>query len=136
MKITPLLLAPAFGLALFLAPARAEEPAPVTLTPEMQALLAELLKSMAQPAPEALPVPEPAPVPPAAPVAPAAATREAKPPLGANSSLKTGGLVTSGLTGGSLSPAASLGGRGTTGVVTRLSNNEWRQLFPARDERR
>jgi hypothetical protein len=137
MKITPLLLAPLFSLALFLAPARAEEPAPVNLTPEMQAMLAELLKSMAQSAaqaaPEAAPVPEPAPV---APTAPAASPRETKPPLGSMSNLRTGGLTTSNLTGASLAPSASLGGRGTTGGVTRLNNNEWRLLFPARDDRR
>jgi hypothetical protein len=133
MKTTPLLLAPVFSLVLFLAPARAEEPTPITLTPEMQALLAELLKSAGQTAPEAAPVPDPVP---AAPNAPVVTAREAKPPLGSTSSLKTSSLTTSTLTAGSLAPSTSLNGRGTAGGSPRLSNDDWRQLFPVRQDRR
>jgi len=130
MKIHPLLLAPAFSLALFLAPARAQEPFPVNLTPEMKALVADLLKETGQAAPEAAPVPEPAPA------APVAAIREAKPPLGFASSLRTSSLAPGSLNGGRLAPSAALGGRGTAGGTARMSTNDWRQLFPAREDRR
>ncbi len=124
MKITPLLL-PVVSLALLLAPTRADEAAPVTLTPEVQALLAELLKAAdaAQPAPEAAPTLDPAPV-----ATEAKPAREARPPLGSASSLRTGRLTTSALTGARLAPASSLAGHG----MARLSASAWRQLFPGR----
>lgn len=129
MKTPLLLLAPLFSLTMLLASARAAEPVPPQLPPELQALLADLLKQM-----QAEAEVDPSPAPQAAAV-PAAPTAPAKPPLGSASSLRTGGLSTSGLVGASLAPAGSVGGRGQMGAP-RLSKEEWRVIFPIQQERR
>lgn len=127
-----LILLSIFSLMLALTPARAAEPAPMQLTPELQALLADLLKqSQADADPAPAPAPEAAP----APAVTAAPSAPVKPPLGSNSSLRTGSLSSSGLQGASLTPSGSVGGRGQTGFP-RLSKEEWRALFPLAQDRR
>ncbi len=216
MKTKSFLLAPVAGLALFLSPARAEDPAPIS--PDLQALFAQLSKMVAganakddsqidvqplldallkltesmasaqggqgndapapgaaKPAPaqaqgqaqgqpaknpqvqdlqsalaaltkalekmgsddNAAPVPDPA--------QPAAAnpntnTATATSPSGTKpapatatkpTTLNTGSLSTS-----SLETSGSLNGRGTQPGAPRMTDSEWRQLFPARDDRR
>ena len=135
MKTPPLFLVPLFSLTMVLASARAAEPTPQQLTPELQALLADLLKQMQAGAEvDPAPAPEPAPAPQAAAV-PVAPVAPAKPPLGSASSLRTGGLSTGGLAGASLAPSGSVGGRGQAGVP-RLSKEEWRVIFPVQQDRR
>jgi len=135
MKTPRLLFIPLFSLTMMLATVRAAEPAPPSLTPELQAVLADLLKQMQAEA-EVDPGPEPAPAPaPQAAVVPVAPVAPAKPPLGTASSLRTGSLSTGGLAGASLAPSGSVGGRGQTGAP-RLSKEEWRVVFPVPQERR
>jgi len=129
MKTTHLLLVPILSLTMVLASARAAEPVPQQLTPELQALLADLLKQMQA---EAEMDPATAPQAAAVPVAPVA---PAKPPLGSASSLRTGSLSTGRLAGASLAPSGSVGGRGQVGAP-RLSKEEWRVLFPVPQEGR
>lgn len=118
------------GLTLLFTPARAEDAVPTTLTPEMQELIAQLLKAAAEsrrdPAPAAEPVPQPS------------APKEAKAPAPAvaKSSLRTSGLTTGRLTTATLTPSAPLDGRGTTGGTPRFSAEEWRALFVSKSVRR
>ena len=131
MKMSPLLLVPLLSFTMMHASARAVEPVPQQLTPELQALLADLLKQMQAEA-EVDPAPAPVPQSAAIPVAPAV---PAKPPLGSASSLRTGGLSTKSLTGVSLAPSGSVGERGLTSVP-RLSKEAWRVIFPVQPEHR
>ncbi len=96
---------------------------------ELQTQLLELVKAISKMVPEEAPVPDPAPA--SAATGPGAKT--AQPTAG---SPKTGPLGTGSLTGGSLAPSSSLNGRGTTGGTPRLSESDWRLLFPARDDRK
>lgn len=129
MKTPPLLLVPLLSFTMLLASARAAEPVPQQLTPELQALLADLLKQMQAEA-EVAPAPAPAPV-----AVPVASGAPAKAPLGSATRLRTGGLSAGGLAGASLAPSGAVGGRGQTGVP-RLSKEEWRVIFPVQQERR
>jgi hypothetical protein len=128
MRIPPTLLAAVFSLACLAAPARTEEPKAFTLSPEIQALLAELLKAVNATKSEATALLEPETEAPAAQVA----NREVKQPaLGSLGSLRTGSLTTSGL-----APTGGLGGHGTKSGSSRASEEEWRMLFPLRQDRR
>ena len=191
MKTTFLIFAAVTGLAILLSPARAEEPAPPAVSPEVQALLGELSKMAAGanakespqidlpallgmllkmvPAAAAkggdVPVPAgdapkaapgaaakdmqvqelqaqlvelvkalskmaaddaPAPVPDPAPAPGSASAANPRP-----SALTTGNL-----NGASLAPSSALNGRGTTGGIPKMTDAEWRLLFPTRDDRK
>ena len=122
MKASSLFSTVALAFALIAAPVRADKPHPAATSPEMQALVAQLLQAVA--AAQA----EPAPVPPAAPAAVVAPAPTAIPRVA--SSLQTGRLVTGSLRITSLTPSAPIGGRGTTGGIPRLNDEDWRLLFP------
>ena len=103
--------------------ARGEEPPvsqTVKLTPQIQAMLAELLKAAdADPAAEDSSTGNPATA-----SATAAPAEKIKPPLSTalhTNSLRTGGLST-----------GSLGGHGTLDGAPRMTKEEWRQMFPVR----
>ncbi len=126
MKINSLLILLAVTLTLLLAPARAGEAVPADLPPEMQALLADLLKTVAAAQAAAEPAAhERKPEWVAAEMKP---DLEGRPPLGSGSSLRTSGLQTGALSGGRLAPSSSLAGRG----AERRNDSAWRQIFPAR----
>ncbi|MEI9894309.1 MAG: hypothetical protein WDN28_10610 [Chthoniobacter sp.] len=130
MKMLSFLSAMVLAATVLAKPARADEPplSDVTkLTPQIQAMLAELYKAAnLDPAADA---PTPAaststPIP-SAPAAPAAPPVKMRAPLSTalhTSSLRTGGLTTSG----------SLGGHGALDGAPRLTSEEWRELFPVR----
>jgi hypothetical protein len=122
MKASLFFSAVALAFVFIVQPVRADEPHPAATSPEMQALVAQLLQAVN--AAQA----EPAPVPAAAPAAAAAPVAKVIPRVA--SSLQTGRLVTGSLRTSSLAPSASLGGRGTTGGVARLNDEDWRLLFP------
>jgi hypothetical protein len=121
MKMLSLISATVFFAALFSIPTRAEEPQAVKLTPQIQAMLAQMLKATeAQLGEDAEPAdPETAP----AGDAPKSRSALKEPSAG----LSTGGLRT-----GSLMTSAPLGGRGLVGGAPRMTNEEWRQRFPLR----
>ncbi len=141
MKMLSLVLLMVFAATVFSTPARGEEPdaSQVTkLTPQLQAMLSELLKAAdgdaADPAPAApvAPAATPAP-PPTASARPSAATSTqgatsltstsaASHPSG--TSLGSPSLHTSSLRTGHLGAAPSLTG------APRMNDDEWRQLFP------
>lgn len=192
MKTTPLILAMAAGLTISLSPARAEEPAPPAVSPDVQALLGELAKlgagangkedpqidiqalfgmllkmvpaaaAQAGDAPKAAvgkdvqgqelqaqltelvkaltkmaaddapaPTPDPAANPASAPST--TGTPSAKPAPAAGANPRPSNLSTGSLSGASLAPSSSLNGRGTAGGTPKLTDSEWRSLFPARD---
>lgn len=101
--------------------------------PDIQALMALLNRLVAESAAatDAAPPAEPAPAP-AAPVAPTpaptapTAAPAAKAPPAAPSALRTGSLTTS-----TLAPAGGLNGRGPA-IAIRLTEEDWRALFPVR----
>ena len=124
MKMLSLASITVFCAAL-LSPARADEPQAIKLAPQIQAMLAELLKTAdGEPAPDAAPAnPAPAPDAATAPTAKAPVSASNQPVTSLRtSSLRTGGLMTS----------ASLGGHGLSGGTPRLTAAEWRQQFPVR----
>jgi hypothetical protein len=124
MKILSLVSATAFCAALLSLPARADEPQAIKLTPQIRAMLSELLKTAdAEPAETATPT-DPAPTPSTPPaIATAPGSKANQPATGlSTSSLRTSGLMTS----------ASLGGHGLIGGTPRLTDAEWRQQFPVR----
>lgn len=128
MRVSPTLLAAVLSLACFAATARAEEPKSVTLSPEMKALLVELLKVVQATKSETAVVLDPEADAPS----PKVAGPEVKQPmLSSVGSLRGGSLKTRGL-----EPSAGLGGRGTKGESSRPSAEEWRMLFPLRQDRR
>ncbi len=189
MKTTSLLLAVVTGLAIFLSPARAEEPAPPAVSPDVQALLGELsklgavangkedpqidiqalfgmlLKMVPAAAAQAGDAPKaaagkdaqgqelqaqltelvkaltkmaaddaPAPTPDPAATAPRARPSPgAKPTPASGANAKPSALTTSSLNGASLAPSSSLNGHGTAGGTSKMTDGEWRSLFPARD---
>lgn len=198
MKTTSLLLAAIAGLAILLSPARAENPAPPALSPDVQALLGELSKlgaggngkedpqidvqalfgmllkvipaAAAQgggapkaaedaqvqelltqltelvkavtkmvaddaPAPAAAPDPAAATANPAA-TASTAVTPESKPAPAPGANARPGALTTGSLNSGSLTPSSSLNGRGTAGGTPKMTDSEWRSLFPASNDRK
>jgi hypothetical protein len=132
MKMLSLTSALLLATTVFSLTARGDEP-PVPqaaqLTPQIQAMLAELLKAAdADAAPETAPTAPPtAPVPPSAPTTPAAPATTQKAKAAPSTALSTGSLRTGGLT-----PSGSLGGHGTLGGAPRLTDDEWRQQFPVR----
>lgn len=131
MKTLSLVSATVFCATLLPAPTRADDPPAIKLAPQIQAMLAELLKNAeGEPAADAAPA-NPPPAPPATATTPAATAPAAKAPgTAANqpvTSLQTGTLRT-----GSLMTSAPLGGHGLTGGTPRLTAEEWRQLFPGR----
>jgi hypothetical protein len=116
------------------APAPAQGQGQAAKTPQtqdLQALLATLAKSLESLAKMASDDP-------AAPDPAAAATNtspsETKP--AAAPAVKPKPLNTGGLSTGGLEPSSSLNGRGAQAGAPRMSDSEWRQLFPARDDRR
>jgi hypothetical protein len=117
-----LLSALIFGLATTFNPARADEitAAAAALTPEMRALFLELLKVSAEAKAEAAPAPE------AEAAAQPAEPRAAPAPKPKPGSLRMSGLVTGGLKTGGL----------TMNSTPRLSAEDWRVLFPLKQERR
>ncbi len=134
-SILPVVAFVALSAVLFTTPVRADDPpAPVKLTPEVQALLKDLLKQMDVDPEETKPQATPAA--PTAPPATAPATSSTPvtapktEPAPSSTSLRTGSLQTSGL-----QPSASLGGRGMAGGTPRLSIADWRLLFPLRDQK-
>ena len=124
MKAPLIFSAAAAAFVLVAAPVRADEPHPAATSPEMQALVAQLLQAVA--AAQAEPVPVPAAA--AAPAAAVAPAPQTIPQVA--SSLQTGRLVTGSLRITSLTSSAPLGGHGTTGGVPRLSDEDWRLVFP------
>ncbi len=106
------------------APLRADELHPAAASADMQALVAQLLQAVTA-APS-----EPAPVLAAAPAGAVAPVPKAIPR--ATSSLQTGRLMNGSLRTASLAPSAPLGGRGMTGGVARLNDEDWRLLFPVK----
>ena len=123
MKTFPLPSACALAFAMICAPVHAADPQPAAASAEMQALVAQLLQALAAAQAEPAPDSSPAPLPAASAPAPRASPR-------ATSSLQTGHLSTT-----SLAPSASLGGRGTSGGIPRLNDDDWRLLFPIRQAR-
>lgn len=118
-----LLSATVFGLASLSAPTRADDSEVIKLTPQIQAMLSQLLKAADADAAEEAKPDSPSSTP--APTPEAAGSQQPKAsPLSTalrTSSLRTGGLATS-----------TLGGHGLLGGAPRLTNEEWRQLFPVR----
>lgn len=137
MKMTSLLLAASLvSVALHPTFVRAEDAEAARLSPEIQALMGELLKLRQQSAevPPDLKAtgPEIAAEPTArAPVEPAALApvpQKNRQPPGSASSLRTSSLKTGSLGTSGLQPA-SLGGRGPAGESGRRSNENWLLLF-------
>jgi hypothetical protein len=127
MKFAPTFFAAAFGLFLGPAASRSEEPA-FAVPPGIRALLAELLETADQLNSEPVPVVYQVSVP----LPARMATTSQKPVLGSASSLKTNALATRSLGNTGLTLSSLLNGRGTAGGLPRLTNEEWRLLFPNR----
>lgn len=116
--------APVTGPATPAAPATTQK-IPPELLPQVMALLDELRKTASADsndgvkpaAPSTTPIPRTAP-----------AAEQSAP-----SSLLVTGLKTSTLGASHLAPSASLGGHGLTGGASRLSDGDWRQLFPVKN---
>lgn len=122
MKMFTLFPATLFGLAVLSMPTYADEADAPKLTSEQKAVLTQLLKSMDLDGANEQPATPPS-------TAPGDPEKPAKPkqnePIA--TSLSTGSLRT-----GHLGTSASLGGHGTQGGTPRMTNDEWRQLFPQR----
>jgi hypothetical protein len=122
MKAFSLFSATLLGLVALSLPTHADEADAIPLTPQQKALLSQLLKSMDLDEAKEQPAPPPS-------TTPDGSDKATKPkhsePM--TSSLSTGSLRT-----GHLGTSASLGGHGTQGGTPRMTNDEWRQLFPQR----
>ena len=138
MKLLSFISATVFCLALLSWPARADEPQAIKLAPQIQAMLAELLKTAdAEPAENAAVAAPAAPATPAASANPPPVLPVATPTLAPKANqpatgLATSSLTTSSLRTGGLMTSAPLGGHGMNGGTPRLTDAEWRQQFPVR----
>jgi len=128
MKTLHFLYLGLLGATLLAVPSRAQEPRALTLTPNVEAMLKDLLKSTdsggaseaAPSTPAAPPVKAPTPAP----------TASSKTGVASPTSLRTSSLSTSSLTPSGGLATSSLGGHGLQGGTPRLNDTDWRALFP------
>jgi hypothetical protein len=113
-----------FTAAIFAAPLHGEDAQPAP-APDINQLIVQLQAALRAAGANPESIREPAPV-----QAPQASAQPQRKPQ-YTSALRTGGLAT-----GSLQASSSIGGRGTTGGAPRLTTEEWRMLFPAKDASR